>query len=331
LRLFTVAMPTSSCHSVSSMWCGINSTLCFTATSAARVSVWRRCLATMATTATVHSIAGVPVGTSGASFSWRMAVLEPHTRCPLPGGVGIGHEDFDHQLLAERKRAAAAATAPPPFVLPPSALPAVSVLPPCLDSERSKTVQEAFNLVEETFPVGSYPRAAAGVEFSLAACPQVLKKHLTALFPRRSLDSLTVITVAHRGRDAAQPPSQLHQSLLDSLVMTASEICQALRQEGFWSDFIDPANGRPFLTADAASTSSSNDQAQQANSGIDFEITDLGFCKLVLHRQSQQIRLYQSDQASIGSQVFTDAPPDHPLLLNLIKPQQGSSSSSKSS
>jgi hypothetical protein len=139
-----------------------------------------------------------------------------------------------------------------------------------------------------------------------------VRKDFQELFPDRDLakEDLTVITLSQRTEnDMTSWSDQVEaerEQLLSNFIAGASDICRALKQSGYWADFVDPASGRPYLGAYTNSTLFETDERYRT---LGFEIDDVGCCKVISHH------LWGS-HAYIGS-IFTNAPMDHPAINNL--------------
>jgi len=139
-----------------------------------------------------------------------------------------------------------------------------------------------------------------------------VRKDFQELFPDRNLEKedLTVITLSQKTHnDMTSWSDQVEaerELLLSNFIAGASDICQALKQSGYWADFIEPASGRPYFGAYTNSTLFETDERYRT---LGFDIDDVGCCKVIRHQ------LWGS-HAYVGS-IFTNAPMDHPAVNNL--------------
>lgn len=142
------------------------------------------------------------------------------------------------------------------------------------------------------------------------------RKDFQNLFPDRELGTseLTVITLSQRTQNDMTSWSEEveaeREELLGNFVAGATDLCHALKQAGYWADFIDPSSGRPYFGAYTNDTLFETDDRYRK---FGFEINDLGCCKVISHP------LWKS-HAYIGS-LFTNAPMDHPAIKELTKKQ----------
>jgi len=161
------------------------------------------------------------------------------------------------------------------------------------------------------------PRAQDTLEFIIQPCPQLLRQDFQSLFPDRSAlqELLTVITLSQKTTNDMSGWSEAieeeREDLLEHFVSGATEICESLQEAGYWADFIDPSSGRPYLGPYTNATLFETDERYRH---FGFDIQDLGCCKVISHH-------LWGTHAYVGS-LFTNAPPDHPILASLVIRQQ---------
>lgn len=157
--------------------------------------------------------------------------------------------------------------------------------------------------------VTAEPLNVESLEYVAQELPIALRKDFQDLFPDRQLDNdnMTVITLSQQTQNDMTGWSNEveieREHLLESFISGASDICKALKQSGYWADFIDPASGRPYFGAYTNSTLFETDERYRK---LGFEINDVGCCKVISHQ------LWGS-HAYVGS-IFTNAPLDHPAI-----------------
>lgn len=144
--------------------------------------------------------------------------------------------------------------------------------------------------------------------------PFVAKRELVDLFPDRATSvmesPLSMLTLSYRTEHDMSAWSYNMEcerdSLFGSLVDTGNTICESLRSEGYWADFIDPASGRPYAGPFTNATLFETDSRYRH---MGMEVEDLGCCKVLTHPVFGR-------HAFVGV-VFTDAPHDSPFLRSI--------------
>jgi hypothetical protein len=178
------------------------------------------------------------------------------------------------------------------------------------------SVLNQFAEVKSQADVRLQPTSVDMLECIAQEIPQAVRKDFSDLFLDRDLGAgeLTVITLSQRTQNDMTSWSEdvetEREQLLTNFISGASDICQALKQAGYWADFVDPSSGRPYFGAYTNATLFETDDRYRK---FGFDINDLGCCKVISHR------LWGS-HAYIGS-LFTDAPMDHPAIAGLTAKQ----------
>lgn len=145
-------------------------------------------------------------------------------------------------------------------------------------------------------------------------CPMLMRQDFADLFPDRDImfGDFTVISISQKTKADMTGWSEEveveREELLKSFVEGASEICDALREAGFWADFIDPSCGKPYLGPHTNSTLFETDERYRK---LGFEIDDLGCCKVIRHH-------LWGTHSYIGC-IFTNAPVTDPIINSMKK------------
>jgi len=182
-----------------------------------------------------------------------------------------------------------------------------------------------FSMLQQFAPgveqrISITPTAMDSLECVAQACPSALKRDLRELFPGNdrlstcgstSSPGVTVITLSQRTHNDmsawSQAVEQEREQLLDKFIAGAKQICESLKQAGYWADFIDPSSGTPYFGAHTNTTLFETDERYR---GLGFEVDDLGCCKVIRHK-------LWGTHAYVGS-LFTDAPMDLPVIKSLV-------------
>lgn len=152
------------------------------------------------------------------------------------------------------------------------------------------------------------------LELRALDCPPALVKDLIAMFPEQKLTSQSRVTVLNLTQKSDNDMSawslqmemerdKLTQVFIDS----AMNICEELKREGYWADFIDPTSGRPYL---GGFTNMTLFETDERFNQLGFNIEDLGCCKVVKH-------VLWGSRAFVGT-IFTSAPLDDEAIQNVL-------------
>jgi len=142
------------------------------------------------------------------------------------------------------------------------------------------------------------------IEVCTFKCPEFIKKQLLPLFPQNSdlkNKALVLINLSHRTKNDMSGWNDLveqeRENLIEKFVQGAQLICEFLKRQNWFADFIDPLTGKPFY---APHTNFSLFETDELYEKFGFRIDDLGCCKVIHH-------------GTFGTHVFvgtilTDAP-----------------------
>jgi len=116
--------------------------------------------------------------------------------------------------------------------------------------------------------------------------PALVRRELSLLFPEEDLTSgtLSVITLSfHTQNDMSKWSQEMEderEKLMEHSVVICKELCGRFKDDGYWSDFIDPSSGTPHYSAHSNSTLFETSETYRA---LGFDIDDLGCCKVISH------------------------------------------------
>lgn len=251
------------------------------------------------------------VGETDSDFTvWpdeKLGVFGPQDkRYPLPGRVGTTLKPQPVQN--------------PALTAQPIDLDALfSQLPTEIHKDVLIQAENEIDLMEATEASEScekpIPTAEDLLECVAHECPELLRKDFADLFPWRDVmqGNFTVITVSQKTKEDMSGWSMEveaeREELLESFILGATEICEALQKAGYWADFIDPSSGKPFMSQH--NTNSVLFETDERYHKLGFEIEDLGCCKVIRHH-------IWGTHAYIGC-LFTNAPTTDPILQVMRK------------
>jgi len=154
----------------------------------------------------------------------------------------------------------------------------------------------------------------ANLEVTALNCPPALVKDLIGMFPDQQLthqSRLTVLNLTQKSDNDMSAWSLKMEMERDKLthafIESAMNICEHLKREGYWADFIDPTSGRPYLGGFTNLTLFETDERYNQ---LGFNIEDLGCCKVVKH-------VLWGSHAFVGT-IFTSAPLDDEAIQNVL-------------
>lgn len=188
-----------------------------------------------------------------------------------------------------------------------------------LNTQRQFTAVKTFNRMSWSEMDSSMAQAVVDINKESLQCiaveaPKLLRTELNGLFPNRdlTLGKCSVVTFVQKTDNdmtAWNPNMEAERdSLTAQFIETASLICDALKKQGYWADFIDPSSGRPYLGAFTNDTLFETD-SRYRHMGVKVE--DLGCCKVVMHERW--------GSRSFVTSLFTDAPTGSPVMQQLLK------------
>ncbi|KAE9556460.1 hypothetical protein FO519_000345 [Halicephalobus sp. NKZ332] len=162
-------------------------------------------------------------------------------------------------------------------------------------------------------PVVDNLKSDCNVELKAVACPKLLKKEIKYLFVDIDLSdrNVTVLNLTQKSDSdmtAWSPDMEVERmKLTASFIDSATAICQALKECGYWADFIDPSSGRPYL---GKFTNACLFETDERYRQLGFQIEDLGCCKVIKH-------MLWGTHAFVGT-IFTDAPLESDFVKSIV-------------
>jgi len=164
--------------------------------------------------------------------------------------------------------------------------------------------------VLETFPELDGMRR---LNCELHEAPSLLKREVSSLFPDRDVISkhLSVITLSQGTTNDmsgwSNDVEKEREVMIESFFSAAKELCGRLKNEGYWSDFIDPSSGKPYYGQYTNTTMFETDEKYRL---LGFRIEDLGCCKVISHREFGR-------NVFVGT-IFTDAHPSSGVVQDIF-------------
>ena len=164
-------------------------------------------------------------------------------------------------------------------------------------------------------PTEIKPPPMNNLECSAIECDEIMKKDFKSLFLDHNIQKdsyFSVITLSQKtinDMTSWNPDvEEEREALLENFIAGAKNICNTIKEAGYWADFVDPESGRPFFSAYTTDTFFETDHRYKK---LGFEIQDLGCCKVIAH-------LHWGVHVYVGS-LFTNAPIDHPTINKLTQ------------
>ncbi len=142
------------------------------------------------------------------------------------------------------------------------------------------------------------------IEVCTFACPDFIKQQLRPLFPVESglmKRNIILINLSHQTvNDMSgwnEDVESERENLVQKFIHGAQLICEYLKLQNYFADFIDPLNGKPFYSPH---TNCSLFETDELYEKFGFRIDDLGCCKVVYHGEF-------GTHVFVGT-ILTDAP-----------------------
>lgn len=242
-------------------------------------------------------------------------------RCCLPGNTGTA-ESFHASTLPSTTPGGGLANSASQFIQLQS-----DILTRYTQKEhQAQTLYSANDYIQHTEHAERYVCADPGVletfpeldgmrrlNCELHEAPTLLKREVSGLFPDRDVISknLSVITLSQRTTNDmtgwSNDIEQEREAVIEHFVSAAKELCGRLKNEGYWSDFIDPSSGKPYYGQYTNTTMFETDEKYRL---LGFRIEDLGCCKVISHREFGR-------NVFVGT-IFTDAHPSSGVVQDMF-------------
>lgn len=158
-----------------------------------------------------------------------------------------------------------------------------------------------------------FKNAKGKVECSVQKCGPSLQRSFSDLFPDKTFKpgEMTVVSICQHTRNDmtvwSQHVAEEREELLKNFIESATEICDFLKSQGYWADFIDPSSGNAHFGAYSNSTFFETDERYNQ---LGYRVLDMGCCKALSHH-------LWGTYIYVGS-IFTNAPEDCLSLHTLL-------------
>lgn len=212
---------------------------------------------------------------------------------PLPGNVGIDLNAYNDPKTIDKNP-----------VSPYQSLASVLMDTENEDIRKQHVLKQFINeKMEEDVPDENFHNFLSmdNVECKIQSCPQSLIKGLKSLFEQCPTDHLTVITISQKTENDmttwSEDVEKERETLISSFIENAQDICEKIRSNGYWADFIEPASGHAYYSEHRNETLFETDDRMNQ---LGFTVDDLGCCKVLLHKEWKS-------NVFVGL-IFTDAP-----------------------
>jgi len=189
-----------------------------------------------------------------------------------------------------------------------------SDVPPVISALHNETTPAAEEEKEQLELESHEMEQNVTLELTAMDCPPGLKRDLIGMFPDQKLtgqSKMTVLNLTQKSdNDMSAWSLQMEMErdrLTAGFIESAMNICEQLKQDGFWADFIDPTSGRAFLGSFTNSTLFETDERYNQ---LGFNVEDLGCCKVVKH-------VLWGSCVFVGT-IFTNAPLEADAIKNVL-------------
>lgn len=181
--------------------------------------------------------------------------------------------------------------------------------------EGAETEADPPMLVQDAMALDGYPARVGNIlwgpemigelEVHACRCPRLMYRELTHVFPGLKSPFESIITIPtnqHSAMDLVKIGNKVElekDRCLEVFMEFGKQLCTALRNQGFWADYIDPCSGLPMLTPNTTKIYSEVESMQTL---LHYRTMNAGMCKVLLHPKW--------GSAVYPATAFTDAPLD---------------------
>jgi len=122
------------------------------------------------------------------------------------------------------------------------------------------------------------------IEVSVHECRAAFLRETEPVLPGVDLSGLLAVATMQRAlHDLVKIGDEIEvekDRLLETFMAFAKALCERLKEQGHWADYIDPCSGLAMLTPEANKVFSEVDSAQQL---LGYGVMNCGCCKVLLH------------------------------------------------